>query len=73
MRGKFVIAVAAAILPSCVGAQSSAQPGSGKDVVQFHGTIDNVKYVFGVATPVARVKPGSILEANALDCFGNAL
>jgi acetamidase/formamidase len=43
------------------------------EVVQFHGSIDNVKYVFGVAPPVARLKPGNILEANSLDCFGNAL
>lgn len=43
------------------------------DVVQFRGTIDNVKYVFGVAPPVARLKPGNILEANSLDCFGNAI
>src|SRR5262245_65586491 len=43
------------------------------DVVQYHGAIDNVKYVFGVAPPVARLKPGNILEANSLDCFGNAL
>jgi acetamidase/formamidase len=43
------------------------------DVVQFRGTIDNVKYVFGVAPPVVRLKPGNILEANSLDCFGNAI
>jgi acetamidase/formamidase len=43
------------------------------EVVQFRGSIDNVKYVFGVAPPVARLKPGNILEANSLDCFGNAL
>ena len=36
-------------------------------------TIDNVKYVYGVAPPVANSKPGNILEANSLDCFGNAL
>jgi amidase len=43
------------------------------EVVQYHGTIDNVKYVFGVAVPVAHLKPGNILDANSLDCFGNAL
>jgi len=32
-----------------------------------------VKYVFGAAPPVARLKPGNILDANSLDCFGNAL
>jgi acetamidase/formamidase len=44
-----------------------------QEVVQYHATLDNVKYVFGVAPPVARLKPGNILEANSLDCFGNAL
>jgi amidase len=43
------------------------------EVVQYHATIDNVKYVYGVAAPVARIRPGSILEANSLDCFGNAI
>src|ERR1700719_4456274 len=43
------------------------------DVVSYKATIDNVKYLFGVAPPVANVKPGNILEANSLDCFGNAL
>jgi amidase len=43
------------------------------DIAKFHATIDNVKYVFGVASPVAHLKPGNILDANSLDCFGNAL
>ena len=59
-------------LPLTASAQSSSAPAK-PDVVQYRGTIDNVKYVFGVAPPVARVKPGNILEANSLDCFGNAL
>jgi acetamidase/formamidase len=73
MRRKLLVVAAAMLVPPFVGAQSSAQPGSGKDVVLFRGTIDNVKYVFGVAPPVAHVKLGNILEANSLDCFGNAL
>ncbi|HJZ62716.1 MAG TPA: acetamidase/formamidase family protein [Candidatus Acidoferrum sp.] len=44
-----------------------------EETVHFQGTIDNVKYVFGVASPVAHLKPGSILDSNSLDCFGNAL
>ncbi len=43
------------------------------NVVKFHATIDSVKYVYGVAEPVARLKPGDILDTNTLDCFGNAL
>jgi len=29
--------------------------------VNYHATIDNVKYVFGVAPPVAHLKPGNSL------------
>jgi acetamidase/formamidase len=43
------------------------------DVVHFHATMDNVKPTFGPAEPVAHLKPGNILDANSLDCFGNAL
>lgn len=69
---RFPVYVAVLALPISVFAQSSSVP-SKSDVVLFHGTIDNVKYVFGVAPPVAHLKPGNILEANSLDCFGNAL
>src|ERR1700687_6180346 len=55
-------------------AAAQAPPAAPKsDVDSYHATIDNVKYVFGVAPPVARLKPGNILEANSLDCLGNAL
>jgi amidase len=43
------------------------------EVVQYHASIDVVKYVYGAAPPVARLRPGNILEANSLDCFGNAI
>ena len=59
----FVVPVSAQTTP----AQNKA------DVVRYHATIDTVKYVYGVAPPVARLRPGNILEANSLDCFGNAL
>ncbi len=45
---------------------------SGK-IVTYHATINTVKYVYGPAEPVARLKPGDILDTNTLDCFGNAL
>ncbi len=57
-----------------MGAQAQGQETrSNQEVVRYHATIDNVKYLFGPAAPVAHVKPGNILEANSLDCFGNAL
>src|SRR6202790_5371102 len=43
------------------------------NVVKYHATINDVKYVYGPASPVARVKPGDIIETNTLDAFGNVL
>src|ERR1700758_1874350 len=43
------------------------------NVVKYHADINNVKYVFATAEPVARLKPGDILDTNTLDCFGNVL
>ena len=54
--------------------QNSAGTGSEKaTVVQFRAALNNVKYVYGPGTPVARLRPGNILDANSLDCFGNAI
>jgi acetamidase/formamidase len=60
------------LMPITTLAQANL-PASKQDVVHYNATIDNVKYVYGVAPPVARLRPGSILEANSLDCFGNAI
>src|SRR5215475_8090070 len=38
-----------------------AQPGN---TVTYHATIDTVKYVYGPAEPVARLRPGDILDTN---------
>ena len=73
MRRRFFLALAMFLAQSQVVTQSFAQQGASKDVVQYRATIDNVKYVFGPAPPVSHLKPGNILEANSLDCFGNAL
>ena len=50
-----------------------AQSAGPEEVVRFKGTMENVKATFGPADPVAHIKPGGILEASSLDCFGNAL
>jgi amidase len=47
-----------------------AQTGN---VVKYHAGINDVKYVYATAEPVARLKPGDILDTNTLDCFGNAI
>src|SRR5579862_8807379 len=44
-----------------------------QNVVHYNTTIDNVKYLFATAAPVARLHSGDILDTNTLDCFGNAL
>jgi hypothetical protein len=43
------------------------------NVVHYTTTIDNVKYLFATAEPVAHLKSGDTLDTNTLDCFGNAL
>ena len=47
-----------------------AQSGN---VVKYHASMSDVKYVYGVAEPVARLKSGDILETNTVDAFGNAI
>jgi amidase len=69
---RFRLIVLALAVPSAALAQNQ-DALSKPDVVQYHATIDVVKYVYGVAPPVARLRPGSILEANSLDCFGDAI
>lgn len=43
------------------------------NVIKYQVTMKDVKYVYGVADPVARLKPGDILETNTVDAFGNAI
>lgn len=56
-----------------VASAQNAPSGPSDSVVHYQATIDNVKYVYGAAPPVANIEPGNILDANSLDCFGNAL
>src|SRR5229473_2180940 len=53
-------------------ANALAQRATG-NLVKYHSTMNDVKYVYGVAQPVARLKPGDILETNTVDAFGNAI
>src|ERR1700719_3701429 len=75
MRGTIILSVI--LLASVVARPQSQTPASAQAadalIVRYKATIDTVKYVYGVAQPVAHLKPGNILEANSLDCFGNAL
>ena len=62
------------LLAAGVGASAHAQgKGGNPRVVRYHATMADVKYVYGVAPPVARLVPGDILETNTVDAFGNAI
>ncbi len=54
---------------SCIAACAAQTPG----VVRYKATINDVKYTYGPAAPVAHVKSGDIIETNTLDAFGNVL
>jgi len=56
----------------CCPTPSRAQLGD-PQTVQYRATIHNVKYVYATVQPVAHLKPTNILDANSLDCFGNAI
>jgi amidase len=47
--------------------------GQAPGVVKYHATLETVKYVYGVAPPVARLAPGDVLDTNTLDAFGDAI
>ena len=59
----------AAVLLALPAAAQDAAPR----VVRYQAGIADVKYVYGVAPPVARLGRGDVLETNTLDCFGNAI
>src|SRR5262245_21836397 len=67
------LACAVAVILLFGVAARAQQPAKEDTVVSCQATLDNVKYTFGVAPPVAHLKPGNILDANSLDCFGNAI
>jgi hypothetical protein len=55
------------LLISTANVLAQAAPSN---VVKYHATINDVKYVYASVAPVARLKPGDILDTNTLDCFG---
>jgi acetamidase/formamidase len=55
------------------GSYLFAQTAAGSNVVKFQGSLANVKYLYATVAPVARLKPGDILDTNTLDCFGDAI
>src|ERR1700712_164098 len=59
---------AALVLALCVSTPALAQR-----VVRYEPSEASLKYVFGVAKPVATLNPGDILDTRTFDCFGNAI
>src|SRR6516162_11613919 len=60
-------------LASLLCATSAIAAAQTSSVVKYHASIGDVKYAYGPASPVARVKPGDTIETNTLDAFGNAI
>jgi amidase len=44
-----------------------------QNVVRYEPTIADVKYVYGIARPVATLKPGDIVETRTFDAFGDVI
>jgi len=66
MRAAAYGALALMLTVSSVAAQTP-------NVVRYTPTEKDLKYTFGVAEPVARVKPGEIIDTTTFDCFGNVI
>jgi acetamidase/formamidase len=60
--------LAAAVLCLAVASTAAAQT-----VVRYEPKESDLKYLFGVAKPVATVKPGDIIDTKTFDCFVNKI
>jgi amidase len=70
--GRSLAAWVSVISALCCAPVVSAQKAD-PQVIRYNATINDVKYVYAAAPPVAHLRRGNILEANSLDCFGNAI
>jgi amidase len=67
MKSFFAVLLLAAV--AC--AQKPSEQGK---VVRYSPKPSDLKYTYAASySPVARLKPGNILETNTADCFGNAI
>src|SRR4051812_18313928 len=75
---------AAMIAVTCMGATDDYRLASmfatapllfllAQSVVRYEPKESDLKYVFGVAEPVARVKPGDVIDTKTFDCFVNKI
>ena len=68
------IVLFAALAVSFVVRSAVAQTNAASaTVVKYTATIQNVKYNYCTMPAVAHVRSGEIIEANTLDCFGDAI
>jgi amidase len=72
MRNVSCLGFSAFLVVGVVTAKAQSKSAEPR-VVRYHTTMADVKYVYGVASPVARLMPGDILETNTVDAFGNAI
>jgi len=56
-------------LIGCVPPATAQSPRT----VRYEATLENVKYVYAPAEPVARLRSGDSIETNTFDAFGNAI
>jgi amidase len=73
MKMKTLVAASVLTLTGTCFASFVHAQDAGSQTIRYKATIDDVKYVYATASPVAHLHPGNILEANSLDCFGNAI
>jgi hypothetical protein len=50
-----------------------ALPAAAQTTVRYEPKESDLKYAFGVGEPVARVKPGDIIDTKTFDCFVNKI
>ncbi|MBZ5540535.1 MAG: acetamidase/formamidase family protein [Acidobacteriia bacterium] len=73
MRRILSFALLAAVLTCGAFTAAAQQAPPAPQTVYYEGRLENVKYVYGVAPPVAHVRPGDTIDATTLDAFGNAI
>ena len=56
-----------------IGGVTNALAQATATIVKYRATINDVKYVYAAAPPVAQLKSGDILETNTVDAFGNVI
>ena len=67
-----LVLLAAANLTMAAPPQATTKSEDAR-VVRYAATLKNVKYVYGPAAEVGRLKSGDFLETNTLDAFGDAI